>query len=91
MTPSPSTRCLLPCVGVLAFLLVGMAPASEPFFLPNHDPKPAGQKWLPVENMSDEFDGSALDDTKWQDELESRSGRRRLGGNRHLGTAHDAV
>ena len=33
MTPSPSMRCLLPCVGVLAFLLVGMAPASEPFFL----------------------------------------------------------
>ena len=68
MTSSPSMRCLLPCVGVLAFLLVGMAPASEPFFLPNHDPKPAGQKWLPVENLSDEFDGSALDHSKWQDE-----------------------
>ena len=33
MTLSPSMRCLLPCVGMLAFLLVGMVPASEPFFL----------------------------------------------------------
>ena len=61
-------RCLLPCVALLAFPLVGMAPASEPFFLPHQDPKPAGQKWVLVENMSDEFDGSALDRSKWQDE-----------------------
>ena len=54
MTHSPSMQRFLPCVAVLAFLLGGMAPASEPFFIPNQDPKPAGQKWLLVENMSDE-------------------------------------
>ena len=68
MVPSPSRRTLLPCVAVLVFLPVGMAPASEPFFLPHQDPKPAGQKWALVENMSDEFDGSALDRNKWQDD-----------------------
>jgi hypothetical protein len=44
-------------MAVLTLLLAGMAPASEPTFLPNQDRKPVVQKWVLVENMSDEFDG----------------------------------
>ena len=68
MIPSPSIRCLFTSLAVLAFPLVGMAAASGPFFLPGQDPKPVDQKWLPVESISDEFDGPALDRSKWQDD-----------------------
>jgi hypothetical protein len=41
---------------------------AQPYFKPGQDPKPAGKVWLPVENMSDEFDGTELDLEKWQKE-----------------------
>lgn len=39
---------------------------TQPFFVPGHEPTPSGAVWEPVDNMSDEFDGDALDTTKWQ-------------------------
>ena len=39
---------------------------SQPFFAPDQkDPKPSGKVWVAVENMSDEFDGTELDKSKW--------------------------
>ena len=32
---------------------------AQPFFIPGQDPKPAGKVWAKVEDMSDEFDGTA--------------------------------
>lgn len=42
--------------------------ADQPFFLKGQDPAPDGQAWEPIEQLSDEFEGDALDRTKWQDE-----------------------
>ncbi len=41
---------------------------AQPFFVPGEDPGPASQIWVEVENMSDEFDGTSLDLSKWQSE-----------------------
>ena len=37
-----------------------------PQFLPKADPRPEGMKWVPVVELSDEFDGTKLDLKKWQ-------------------------
>ena len=34
---------------------------TQPFFAPGHDPTLSGAVWEPVGNMSDEFDGDALE------------------------------
>lgn len=54
-------------VALLAASFAGAAAATQPHFVPGEDPRPAGQTWRPVENMSDDFDGDSLDHTKWQD------------------------
>ena len=41
---------------------------AQPTFLPGGDPKQAGKVWKSVALLSDEFDGDALDRTKWQDD-----------------------
>jgi len=39
---------------------------GQPFFAPDQkDPKPIGKTWVAVENMSDEFNGTKLDKSKW--------------------------
>jgi hypothetical protein len=53
---------------VLVTACAGAALASEPFFLPGEDPRPAGQTWLPVVSLSDDFEGDVLDRAKWQDD-----------------------
>ncbi|WP_232333190.1 HYR domain-containing protein [Mariniflexile maritimum] len=41
------------------------APSSDkPYFI-GSDPTPSGKKWTKIENLSDEFNGTAFDDTKW--------------------------
>lgn len=45
---------------------------AQPTFAPNQDPKPSGQQWVLVENISDEFDGTSLDEAKWQNTDPSR-------------------
>ncbi|SHJ05501.1 LamG domain-containing protein [Pseudozobellia thermophila] len=37
----------------------------EPTFLEGQDPKPEDKKWVRVEGLSDEFEGSGLDPAKW--------------------------
>ena len=59
------TRVLMMAIAFLAG--ASFAPA-DPFFAAGQDPKPAGKVWNRVDNMSDEFDGTSLDRTKWQDE-----------------------
>lgn len=59
---------LLSLAAILIVSYTAKAAPTQPHFLPGEDPKPAGQIWLRVENMSDDFDGHALDRTKWQDE-----------------------
>ncbi|MBK1834702.1 family 16 glycosylhydrolase [Roseibacillus ishigakijimensis] len=63
MTTATTTSLLL----ASALLLSAQAP-SGPTFLAGMDPKPEGKKWVPVEEMSDEFQGTKLDLTKWQSE-----------------------
>ncbi|TRX60640.1 carbohydrate-binding protein [Fulvivirga sp. M361] len=38
---------------------------AQPTFQSGQDPKPAGKKWEKIQNMSDEFNGSSLDGSKW--------------------------
>ena len=37
---------------------------SAPTFT-NENPAPSGKKWVKIENLSDEFDGSSIDTSKW--------------------------
>jgi len=39
---------------------------GSPFFQPGHDPTPQGKAWAPVPQLTDEFNGNALDGKKWQ-------------------------
>lgn len=39
-----------------------------PTFLEGEDPKPEGKSWTPVPEMTDEFNGTAIDASKWQTE-----------------------
>lgn len=68
MSTMPRTNLVRPVVAILAVLLVGASLEAQPYFLPGEDPKPGGQQWQPVKEMSDDFDGAALDRGKWQDE-----------------------
>jgi len=43
-----------------------------PEFLADQNPKPAGQRWVLVDQLSDEFDGTSLDDSKWKNTDPSR-------------------
>jgi hypothetical protein len=40
---------------------------AEPAFVFGQDPKPTDMAWQRVEQLSDEFQGTALDHSKWQD------------------------
>ena len=37
---------------------------NQPYFIGN-DPKPIGKKWTKVESLSDDFEGTTFNDTKW--------------------------
>ncbi len=39
---------------------------AQPFFVHGEDPRPAGEVWVKVESMSDEFNEISLDASKWQ-------------------------
>lgn len=39
---------------------------AQPTFQSDHEPDLKGQKWQSVESLSDEFEGSTIDLTKWQ-------------------------
>lgn len=39
---------------------------AQPTFLIGEDPKPANKQWVKVENISDEFDDTVLDESKWE-------------------------
>ncbi|KAA1247481.1 RICIN domain-containing protein [Aquimarina sp. RZ0] len=41
---------------------------AQPTFDTGQDPKPNGKEWVRVENLSDEFNGNSINDTKWQTE-----------------------
>ncbi|MDO6737841.1 glycosyl hydrolase [Wenyingzhuangia sp. 2_MG-2023] len=53
---------------VASFLLVTQKNQAQtsPYFATGTDPKPTHKKWVPVENMSDNFDEKKLDEKKWQ-------------------------
>ncbi len=50
---------------ILILSVVSMLPA-QPTFVLGDDPKASSQEWLPVEELSDEFDKETVDLTKWQ-------------------------
>lgn len=39
--------------------------SAQPTFMPGNDPKPEGKSWGAVPSLSDEFNESSLDTTKW--------------------------
>ena len=39
--------------------------AQQPYFQSGNDPKPANKKWEIIDKMSDDFDGTTLDNSKW--------------------------
>ncbi len=39
---------------------------NSPYFLSGNDPKPSGKKWVKIEDMSDEFNGTSLNTSKWK-------------------------
>lgn len=50
---------------LVSVVLTGGA-LAQPFFAPGEDPRPPGMVWKRVEALSDEFNGTALDQAKWQ-------------------------
>lgn len=62
---------------VITFLmLVSFAFAQKgPQFKKGEDPKPNGAKWKLVKNMSDEFNGKTLNNSKWQSSGQGWKGR----------------
>ena len=42
-----------------------MLAQKAPTFGLGQDPKPEDKKWVPVEHLSDEFEGDTMDETKW--------------------------
>jgi len=48
---------------------------DQPTFNPGQDPKPSGKRWEKIGNMSDEFNGSSLDLTKWDNQDPQWKGR----------------
>lgn len=45
---------------------------GQPTFLPQQDPRPGGQQWVAVPELSDEFNGAELDLTKWQSDPKAK-------------------
>ncbi|MEM9411469.1 MAG: family 16 glycosylhydrolase [Planctomycetota bacterium] len=45
---------------------------TSPQFNPGQDPRPKGQRWELVPELSDEFDGKSLDNSKWMNTDPSR-------------------
>jgi beta-porphyranase len=41
---------------------------KQPFFVEGNDPKPAGKNWKGIDLLSDDFEGSTLNEKKWQKE-----------------------
>lgn len=55
-------------IAILMVMSLVSGASGEPTFLPGEDPSPASMDWRPVVQLSDEFHGSSLDHSKWQDE-----------------------
>jgi hypothetical protein len=53
---------------ILLLSLTAHLAHGQPTFAPGQDPKPTDMVWQKVEQLSDEFEGTALDHGKWQDE-----------------------
>ena len=55
-------------ISILIILFISNACNAQkaPTFMDGEDPKPNDKKWKLVKNMSDEFDGKKIDETKWQ-------------------------
>ena len=53
--------------GLLMFILLvsDVIYAQQPYFQSGNDPKPANKKWEIIDKMSDDFDGTTLDNSKW--------------------------
>ncbi|MCW2119935.1 family 16 glycosylhydrolase [Flavobacterium sp. 7A] len=51
---------------VTSLFITGLSAQKGPFFEKGNDPKPATQNWSLVKEMSDEFDGKKMDESKWQ-------------------------
>ncbi|MEO1450765.1 MAG: family 16 glycosylhydrolase, partial [Bacteroidota bacterium] len=66
-------RLLILCMSVL--VSTGALAQSQPTFSPGQDPKPAGKKWEKIDNMSDEFNGSSLNTSKWDNQDPQWKGR----------------
>ena len=67
-----SFRVLTMALPTLALLAWGCAAVSEPptgpTLVPDADADAQNQRWVLVEEMSDEFEGTRIDDRKWQTE-----------------------
>ncbi len=59
---------LLQIILVIAFLSFISRKDEAPTFQENQDPRPKGKKWVKVDYLCDEFNGSELDMSKWQKE-----------------------
>lgn len=68
--PGPRSLAIVSAWTLIAVSVQAFAaePPTGPTFAEGQDPAPAGTRWVPVEAMSDEFDGVEIDHTKWQTE-----------------------
>lgn len=51
---------------VSSLFITGLSAQKGPFFEKGSDPKASNQKWALIKEMSDEFDGKKVDESKWQ-------------------------
>ncbi|MEM0964565.1 MAG: glycosyl hydrolase [Verrucomicrobiota bacterium] len=64
---------LPPPIALFVLLSALVHGQSAPTFMEGEDPRPDGLNWVPVEKMSDEFNGKAVDLRKWQIEPNENS------------------
>lgn len=51
---------------ILTLFISGAYAQKSPFFEKGNDPKTSNQKWSLIKEMSDEFNGKKVDESKWQ-------------------------
>ncbi len=62
--------------GLFLMFLGALSAQDQPTFSSGQNPTPTGKKWQKIENMSDEFDGTSLNTTKWDDQDPQWEGRK---------------
>ncbi|WP_075603263.1 T9SS type A sorting domain-containing protein [Saccharicrinis aurantiacus] len=69
------TKINLRLLQAIVILICSIQMYAQPSFNSGHDPKPSGKQWVKVDNLSDEFDGTSINTSKWATSVTTWMGR----------------